>query len=282
LSAPLTETAAAKVNLTLRVLGRRPDGYHALESLVVFADLADALTLAPGATNSLAVRGPFAQAAGEGDGNLVLKAANAVPALAAGHFTLDKRIPVAAGIGGGSADAAAALRLIARANGIAADDPRLVAAARATGADVPVCLVPGAKIMRGAGEELTAVPGMPRLSAVLVNPRVAVPTRDVFTAFVPGDCSAGALGAPPHDPADLIGWLADYGNDLTRAAVANAPVIADVLAAIAAQPDCRLSRMSGSGATCFGLFGAMATAEAAAARLRAEKPGWWVSPVTLG
>ena len=190
--ASLVDAAFAKINLTLRVLGRRADGYHELESLVVFADVADSLTLVPDETLTLDVFGPFASASGKIDDNLVLKAFDAlqqrVEGLKVGRFTLDKKLPVAAGIGGGSADAAAALRLIARLNGIAIGDTRLAAAALATGADVPVCLEGKARIMRGVGEKLSPPLRLPPLPAVLVNPGVPLGTKDVFGKFtlVPG------------------------------------------------------------------------------------------------
>ncbi len=188
------EPAPAKVNLTLRVLGRRADGYHDIESLVVFAGVGDALTFTPGPALALAVRGPTARASGDVADNLVLKAARAlaerVEGLKLGRFALSKRLPVAAGLGGGSADAAAALRLLARANGMALDDPRLMQAARATGADVPVCLDPRPRLMRGIGDLLSDPLDLPRLPAVLVNPGVAVPTRDVFAALKPQTCPA--------------------------------------------------------------------------------------------
>ncbi len=181
------ELAPAKVNLTLRVIGRRADGYHDIESLVVFAALGDELAFAPGRTLKLSVSGPTARAAGGLADNLVLKAARAlaerVEGLKTGGFTLAKRLPVAAGLGGGSSDAAAALRLLARANRIALGDPRLHEAARATGADVPVCLDPRPRVMRGIGEILSAPLELPRLPAVLVNPGVAVPTKDVFAGL---------------------------------------------------------------------------------------------------
>ena len=179
--------APAKVNLTLHVIGRRADGYHDIESLVVFADVGDALTFTPGRTLALAVRGPTAPAAGDISDNLVLKAAHALAAridgIRLGRFVLSKRLPVAAGLGGGSADAAAALRLLARANRIALDDHRLMQAARATGADVPVCVDPRPRLMRGIGDILSEPLVLPRLPVVLVNPGVAVPTKDVFAAL---------------------------------------------------------------------------------------------------
>jgi 4-diphosphocytidyl-2-C-methyl-D-erythritol kinase len=192
----LTEFAPAKINLTLHVLGRRADGYHEIESLVAFADIGDRLTFVPGDTLELEVGGPSAEAAGEGEDNLVLKAARAlaegVDGLRTGRFVLDKQLPVAAGLGGGSSDAAAALRLLARHNNLPLNDPRLHAAARATGADVPVCLDPKARMMRGIGEILSGPIALPELPAVLVNPGVAVPTKDVFAALAAPALTAAA------------------------------------------------------------------------------------------
>ena len=186
-SGELAEFAPAKVNLTLHVLGRRADGYHEIESLVAFAGIGDRLTFRPGERLALAVSGPTGAAAGASDDNLVLKAARALAArvdgLRLGHFVLDKQLPVAAGLGGGSSDAAAALRLLAQVNGLSLDDERVRAAAQATGADVPVCLDPRARMMRGIGEILSDPMTLPELPAVLVNPGVAVPTRDVFAAL---------------------------------------------------------------------------------------------------
>ena len=281
MTAALSETAPAKINLTLRVLGRRADGYHALESVVVFADLADRLGLEPAQHLSLDVTGPFAKLCGPADDNLILKAARAA-ALPAGRFTLDKRIPVAAGLGGGSADAAAALRLIARHNGLAVDDTRILAAARATGADVPVCLRSCACVMRGLGDELSAPIALPKLAVLLVNPGVAVSTREIFAAFAPAGATGAPLGDVPRDGAAFFDWLAQHGNDLTRAAVGRAPVIAMVLEALADSPGCRLARMSGSGATCFGVFDSAAEAAAAARRVSKGKENWWICPATLG
>jgi 4-diphosphocytidyl-2-C-methyl-D-erythritol kinase len=284
----LVEGAPAKVNLTLRVIGRRADGYHDIESLVVFAQEGDRLSFALGDGLALAVRGPRAPSVGADADNLVLKAARAlatnVERLKLGSFVLDKHLPVAAGIGGGSADAAAALRLLARANGLAHDDPRLFAAARATGADVPVCLDPRPRLMRGIGDVLTAPLSLPPLPAVLVNPGVAVATKEVFAALglAPGQSRtvSDSTGVPTQHPA-LTKYLADHRNDLEPAAVSLQPVIADVLAALRTSPGCRLARMSGSGATCFGLFGA-ADAAAAARTLEAAHSGWWVRATLLG
>jgi 4-diphosphocytidyl-2-C-methyl-D-erythritol kinase len=286
------ERAPAKVNLTLRVLGRRPDGYHEIESLVVFAAVGDALAFTPGKTLDLAVRGPTAVVAGDIADNLVLKAVNALAErtgdLKVGRFVLSKRLPVAAGLGGGSTDAAAALRLLARHNRIAPDDARLMAAARAIGADVPVCLDPQPRLMRGIGELLSQPLALPGLPALLINPRVSVATRDVFTAL-----RAPPLGqlkpAPSADAAwagggtqQLIEFVARHRNDLEPPAIALHPAIAQALTALRALTGCRLARMSGSGASCFGLFDSNRAAAAAARALRAEHPQWWIRPTVLG
>ena len=283
------ERALAKVNLTLRVIGRRPDGYHDLESLVVFASVGDALTLAAGPRLLLTVRGPTAGLSGVLADNLVLKAANAlaerVGGLKSGRFLLSKRLPVAAGLGGGSADAAAALRLLARRNHLALDDGRLCEAARVTGADVPVCLDPRPRLMSGTGNLLSSPLELPRLPAVLVNPRVAVPTKGVFERLAAPRVIHVAKTSedyPPPDQAGLMGYLADRGNDLESPAIALQPVVAEVLEALRQLSGCCLARMSGSGATCFALFDSAKAAEAAARSLRERKPGWWVRSAMLG
>jgi 4-diphosphocytidyl-2-C-methyl-D-erythritol kinase len=286
------ERAPAKFNLTLRVLGRRPDGYHELESLVVFAAVGDALTFTPGKNLTLEVRGPTAAAAGDLGDNLVLKAARAlaerVEGLKVGSFSLSKRLPVAAGLGGGSTDAAAALRLLARHNRIAPDDARLMAAARATGADVPVCLDPRPRVMRGIGEVLSPPLALPDLPALLINPRVSVATKDVFAALnappVAGHKPSALLHAEwsGGDRRALIDFVARHGNDLESPAISLHPAIAQALAALLALRGCRLARMSGSGASCFGLFDSNRAAVAAARALRLEQPRWWIRPTRLG
>jgi 4-diphosphocytidyl-2-C-methyl-D-erythritol kinase len=285
------EAAPAKVNLTLRVIGRRPDGYHDIESLVVFASIGDALAFMPGSRLVLAVRGPTAAAAGDLGENLVLKAVRALAdrfeGVKLGRFVLSKRLPVAAGLGGGSADAAAALRLLARHNRIAADDTRLMAAARATGADVPVCLDPQPRLMRGIGEVLSPPLRLARLPAVLLNPGVSVPTKDVFAALRAPPLAETAAGAQhgldlPLARDDLIELVSRHPNDLEAAACSLHPVIAEAVAALGALEGCRLARMSGSGATCFGLFGSTRAAVAAARRLRAAQPNWWIRLTSLG
>lgn len=286
----LTDRAPAKVNLTLHVLGRRPaDGYHVLESLVAFAGTADRLTLRPGPSLTLSVSGPTAGPAGPDADNLVLRAARGlaarIPGLAVGAFHLIKRLPVAAGIGGGSSDAAAALRLLARLNGLPSDHPAVLEAARETGADVPVCLDPRGRMMRGAGEDVGAALGFAPLPALLINPGVPVPTAPVFKALglAVGQTLPGA--GHPVIPADasraaLLDLLAPARNDLEGPALTVAPVIGECLAALRGQ-DSRLARMSGSGATVFGLFADRHQAVAAARRLRAAHRDWWIAPTYL-
>jgi len=283
------EFAPAKVNLTLHVIGRRPDGYHEIESLVAFADVGDRVTFAPGRALELVTRGPTAAAAGPSGDNLVLKAARLlaerVTGLKAGRFTLDKRLPVAAGLGGGSSDAAAALRLLARHNRIALDDPRLYEAARLTGADVPVCLDPKARMMRGIGEILSAPLAFTKQPAVLVNPGVSVATKDVFAKLARHHPPSVSL-SPAREGRERahfdLSAISDARNDLEPPAVALQPIIADVLAALRASAQCRLARMSGSGATCFALYDSGRAAAAAARALRGQHPGWWVRATTLG
>jgi 4-diphosphocytidyl-2-C-methyl-D-erythritol kinase len=284
-SALLSEKAFAKINLTLRVPGRRADGYHELESLVAFAGLADTLTLEPGAADDLSISGPFAAKSGPVEDNLVLKSLGElrarVPGLKSGRFHLEKNLPVAAGIGGGSADAAAALRLLARVNGLGTHDPRLLAAAKAAGADVPVCIDPKPRIMRGIGEILSAPIGLQSVPAVLVNPGVALTTREVFGQFKGGH-GGPDLADVPGEPGALIALLKRHGNDLTAAAIACAPVVGEVLAVLRGVAGSMLARMSGSGATCFALFGSGEDAAIAAQRLADEHGDWWVQATTIG
>ncbi len=296
--------APAKINLTLRIFGRRADGFHELESLVAFAPFGDRLTLWPDGSLDLKASGPMAAGAGPLADNLVLRAARAVAerieGLTLGRFVLFKRLPSGAGLGGGSADAAAALRLIAKANGLSLDDRRIYEAARATGADIPVCLDPRPRAMRGIGEILSAPMVLPKLGIVIVHPGVALPTGPVFKALglAPGEQLMGR--SPPPAMAypstfvqaeeggqaakrdALLAWLASEGNDLESAAISIAPQIADVLRAVAGLAGCRLARMSGSGSACFGLFESGRAAAAAARRLAAARPSWWVRAGLLG
>ncbi len=285
MNAPLLEKAPAKINLSLRVLGRRADGYHEIESLVAFADIADILRLQVDDADRLEITGPFASKSGLAADNLVVKALGAlrgrIDGLKAGRFLLEKNLPVAAGIGGGSADAAAAFRLLARSNNIALTDPRLMTAARSVGADVPVCLDPHSRIMRGIGEVLSEPLDLPRLPAVLVNPGVALATRDVFGNFATQKGGRGLVDVPARFDS-LIEFLGQHKNDLTDAAVACVPAIGEVLDRLRASPGNRLVRMSGSGPTCFALFSSSDEAAAAAKRLHSEHENWWVCATTIG
>jgi 4-diphosphocytidyl-2-C-methyl-D-erythritol kinase len=289
LPVPLAENAPAKVNLTLRVLARRADGYHELDSLVVFADCGDRLTFAPGAALALTLSGATAAQAGADADNLVLKAARAlaarIPSVTLGAFQLEKNLPVAAGLGGGSSDGAAAIRLIVRANGLAPNNPHLYEAARATGADVPVCLNPRPRIMRGIGEKLSEPLTLPPLPAVLINPGVALATKDVFAGWKPGAEAPVPLDlaaiAKLESCEQLLRVLQAQPNDLEAPAIALQPVIEVVLTALRGFAGCQLARMSGSGTTCFGLFSSAAEAEVAAKILLVKNPNWWVQACSL-
>lgn len=291
MTAPLVERAPAKVNLTLSVLGSRGDGLHELESLVVFAQVADQLTFWPGGPLKLDVSGPFAEVCGAAAANLVLRAADALAdefdGLALGRFGLMKMLPVAAGLGGGSADAAAALRLLARAYDLAFDDARILSAARLTGADVPVCLDPRTRLMYGAGELLSTPLRLPSLAAVLVNPGMPLPTGDVFAAFdrqAANSRRAGSSGSHsriPREQGELIEFLRGCGNDLEPAAISLQPAVGELLAELRASAGCLLARMSGSGATCFGLYQSYAAAEAAS-RALSNRNSRWVRATMLG
>jgi len=271
-----TTPAPAKVNLYLRVTGRRPDGYHTLDSLAAFAAAADLVTAEPSDALTLRITGPEAGALAEEPDNLVLRAARALAAAcsprAGAALTLEKHLPVASGIGGGSADAAAALRVLNTLWGAGLDEAALRAVAAPLGADIPVCVAGRPMRMTCIGEVLTEPPALPPFALLLVNPRVALPTPEVFRARR-GHFSPPAT-FPRHfaDAAALAAWLRPLGNDLQDAAVSLRPGIAEVLSAIAARPGCLLARMSGSGATCFGIFATPAEAHRAAAALPAA---WW-------
>lgn len=285
-----TERAPAKINLTLHVVGRRADGWHMLESLVAFSRSGDEVSLAEGEPLALSVEGPTAVASGALDDNLVLRAARYFAERYAGAklgcFHLVKRLPVAAGIGGGSSDAAAALRLLARANGISIEDPGVIDAARKTGADVPVCLVGRARMMRGVGEELGPVLELPPLIGLIVNPGEPLQTKSVFASMniAPGEQTRfgghPALTAGMQADA-LISALLKGRNDMEAAACRLAPIIGDVLAILSAAPGCRLARMSGSGATCFALFKDCRTAARAKKAILRAHPAWWVKSCVL-
>jgi 4-diphosphocytidyl-2-C-methyl-D-erythritol kinase len=290
----LIEEGRAKVNLTLRVVGRRTDGYHDIESVVAFADCADRLTLTPGSELTLQMSGPLAEACGATSDNLVLKAArllgHRVPDMKVGSFTLDKVLPVAAGIGGGSADAAAALRLLAQLNGLSLDDERLLEVALATGADVPVCLASRACDMTGVGETLMPL-SLPIMPCVMANPCAPVATKDVFTALGLryGELLVGATDifrgtAWPEAGASVEDWveiLADGTNDLEAPATRIQPVIGEVIAALNSTNGAWLARMSGSGATCFAIYENTADAGRAAEKIRRDHHDWWIHAGTL-
>ncbi len=282
---PVAEVAWAKINLTLQVTGRRPDGYHELTSLVVFAEVGDALRLAVADDLSLTIEGRFAPALQGAADNLVLRAAEALrrrAGIRAGAaMILTKNLPVASGIGGGSADAAAALRGLMRLWGVSLPQADLAALALTLGADVPVCLRGAAMVMSGIGERLTPIPALPPLWLLLVNPGVPVSTAAVFGALEGRFSTLAEPQLPPLGLAPLIDWLAARPNDLEAPARRLAPAVDQVLAALARQPACLLARMSGSGATCFGLFEKEADAQQAAAEIARQNATWWVAPALL-
>jgi 4-diphosphocytidyl-2-C-methyl-D-erythritol kinase len=286
--------APAKINLTLLVTGKRADGYHLLDSLVVFAAAHDRLSVAPADDLTLEITGPFATALQpiaplpplrerEGEGsppghrhqppNLVLRAARALATAsnfrAGARIRLQKNLPVASGIGGGSSDAAAALRLLSRLWGVAI--PGGLAAT--LGADVPVCLDPTPRRMAGIGEVLTAAPRLPDCGIALINPGLALSTKAVFEARETWFSMPASLPAAWPDTAAMAADLANWGNDLEAPALKLCPAVGTVLEALRATEGCRIARMSGSGATCFALFDTPALAEAAASQ--AARPGWW-------
>ncbi|MEK0084714.1 4-(cytidine 5'-diphospho)-2-C-methyl-D-erythritol kinase [Benzoatithermus flavus] len=277
----LRERAPAKLNLDLLVTGRRPDGYHELDSLVVFADPADELRFAPAPLLQLEVAGPFAAELPTGEANIVLRAARLLAERTGvegnARIGLVKRLPVAAGIGGGSADAAATLRGLRRLWNLSLDDRTLAALGLALGADVPVCLAGTPSRMRGIGERLEPLPNLPALDLVLVNPRRPLATAAVFGALrLERPSERDEPSALPRTPEALVERLAGTRNDLEAPARTLLPAIGEVLAALVSDPACRLARMSGSGPTCFGIFPDAAAARTAAARLAAARPDWWV------
>jgi len=267
------ERAPAKVNLFLHVTGRRADGYHLLDSLAVFADVHDRVEARHADTLSLTIDGPFGQALTAEPDNLVLRAARALAeatgARPAAALRLTKHLPVASGIGGGSADAAATLRALARLWGI--EIPATLAAS--LGADVPVCMASRACRMQGIGEILLPAPALPPCGLVLVNPGVAVSTQAVFRARAGGFSPRANLPDAWPNLTDMAADLACLDNDLQAPAESLCPAITEVLAALRAQPLCLLARMSGSGATCFALTETPTQAEQTALAL--ARPGWW-------
>ncbi|MCR6673521.1 4-(cytidine 5'-diphospho)-2-C-methyl-D-erythritol kinase [Devosia ginsengisoli] len=285
---PLLQRAPAKVNLALHVTRRREDGYHDLESLVVFADVADELEAVPASADALTIGGPFAGALGVGETNLVSRAVAAFrarwpDAVATGlALHLTKNLPVAAGIGGGSADAAAALRLMAGLSNRPIILAELADMAAGLGADVPACLVSTPLVARGVGEVLAPLPEFPACHIVLVNPMVPLATADVFRRLRAHDnYPLPELPTPLTRPAQLGIWLAETRNDLQPPAVKLVPVIGDIVVQLAETQGCMLARMSGSGATVFGLFGSSGQAHQAAQVMRAAHPDHWVAAAPL-
>lgn len=268
--------APAKINLTLHVTGQRSDGYHTLDSLVMFADVGDTVSVRRADSTSLILTGPMATGVPAGEDNLALRAARLMGVQA--EVTLEKNLPLAAGIGGGSSDAAATLRALSQLSGAAM--PRDVLA---LGADASVCIVGhGAARMCGIGDAVSNAPDLPVLYAVLVNPMKPVPTADVFKRLkksdnppMPDDLPSGV------DAAELIAWLSEMRNDLQNPAIDAEPMIAQVFATLEVTPGCLLTRMSGSGGTCFGLYADAETAASAAGRLQESHPGWWVRATRL-
>lgn len=271
--------APAKINLTLHVTGQRADGYHLIDSLVVFAEVGDRLRIAPGDAFSMTVGGPEANAVPRGGDNLILQVARLFDGLQGAGFDLIKDLPVSSGIGGGSADAAATYR------GLSAILESVDRAAEllALGADIPMCLHSVAARVGGIGEEVDPLPELPALHAVLVNPRRAVSTPSVFKALVQKSHPPMPKTLPTFKNAqNLVAWLAEQRNDLEGPAMSLEPSIAEVKTVLASQQNCLLARMSGSGATCFGVFPDQESAERAALAMAQTHPDWWVKAARLG
>jgi 4-diphosphocytidyl-2-C-methyl-D-erythritol kinase len=286
----ISEIARAKINLTLTVLGRRADGYHEIESLVTFADIGDRVTLFPGTDGPVTTTGPFA---GDITGHNLLDKALAQlrgmgPGLHLGAVELEKNLPVAAGLGGGSADTAALLRAVRRANPERASIIAWHQVASRLGADVPVCLAGRSALIRGIGdrvEPLEASREPPSMAAVLVNPRLPLATAQVYQALAAPTLSTDRPRPVPirpfQDLESLVGCMRKHGNDLEGPATRLLPLIADIKSALSALPGCRIAALSGSGPTCFGIFADRTEAIRGAAMLAAAKPGYWVVPTLL-
>jgi 4-diphosphocytidyl-2-C-methyl-D-erythritol kinase len=287
----LTAFAPAKVNLYLHVGAPEGDGYHPLSSLMVFADVGDVVSIQPAEAPGFEVTGPFAAPLEGQDDNLVVRAAQALLAHVGGpqppfRLILDKQLPVAAGLGGGSSDAGAALRLLRQALGLTVQDEILTAIAGRIGADGPACLWARAAIGEGRGDRLFAAPVLPGLDAVLVNPGVPSSTAAVYRAYDAAGCPGGPerpwLPEAFEDAVEVAAVLAGCRNDLEAPAVALTPVIGEVLETLRGEPETLLARMSGSGATCFALCAGDIEAEGLAERLQSMRPGWWVKRCRLG
>jgi 4-diphosphocytidyl-2-C-methyl-D-erythritol kinase len=277
ISPKVQRIARAKVNLALHVVGRRADGYHLLDSLVAFADFGDVVTVEPAPSLSLSITGPMAAGLSAGSDNLVLKAAQMLGSPLGAAITLEKRLPIASGIGGGSADAAATMQALGALWGCALPDAGQVLA---LGADVPVCLAGQSCRMAGIGDQISPI-ALPPAHLVLVNPGVGLSTAAVFGALLCRDNPPLPPAAPMPDAVALAAYLGHCRNDLEAPALSLVPQIGAVLAALQGQKGCLLARMSGSGATCFGLFASASAAVAAATALRAQSGAWWVQATTM-
>lgn len=265
--------APAKINLTLHVTGRRADGYHLLDSLVVFADIGDHLHLRPARELRLTVSGPMADGVPLDDSNLALRAARAAGVMDVA-ISLEKNLPAAAGIGGGSSDAAAVLRALNEGWGVTVRDLAVL------GSDLPVCMAARTARMSGVGDIVTPVHGIPPLPAVLINPRIAIPTPTVFAALARRDGTPMDSIPAFSDVESCAMWLSEQRNDLEFPALGIAPVIGDCLDMLAAQ-NALIARMSGTGATCFGVFATRAAAARTADALKAQQPAWWIRQTVL-
>lgn len=283
--------APAKLNLFLHVGAPGEGGYHPICSLMAFADIGDRVSTFDAEVLSLAVTGPFAKDLASGDDNLVVRAAHALIAeakrpVAPVGLSLEKRLPVASGLGGGSSDAGAALRLLRETFGLSVDNARLEALAASLGSDGAACLWGVPVVAEGRGERLSSAPGLPPLDAVLVNPRVAVSTAEVYRRFDAvgrfGDVTAPLAPDAFEDAVDLAAWLVGQRNDLEAAAIAVAPAVGTVLETLAGEPETLLARVSGSGGTCFALCASDIEAESLAERLEAMSPSWWIRRCRLG
>lgn len=284
-AAAISRFAWAKVNLFLEVTGRRADGYHEIDSLIVFAGIGDRLDFRPADNLEIEASGPFASALPPPQDNLVFRAARSLAAQAGlpahAHITLDKQLPAAAGIGGGSADAAAALEGLAALWHVRPEAEDLAAMAQALGADVPVCLYGRPALVSGVGEVIERAPALPPAWLLLVNPGVPLSTRDIFAARSGDFSPRRACDATAGTAAELAALLASRRNDLESPARGLAPQVGQVLDRLACAPEALFARMSGSGATCFALFAGPREAKAAAAAIAAERPDWWVAAAPL-
>lgn len=277
--------ALAKINLYLHVTGKRDDGYHLLDSLMAFAGFGDDITVSPGNDLSLTIDGPFCAGLPRGPDNLVMKAALGLQRLCnvttGAQIHLTKNLPPASGIGGGSADAAATLRALMALWQLSPNDKPLYDLALSLGADVPICLKGQASFVSGIGEDIRKAPALPPCWLVLINPNVEVPTPAVFKARANDFTPANPFDAAAQDAAQLADLLNDRHNDLMAPAIKLAPVIQDCLQALSDADGCLMSRMSGSGATCFGLFADEESATKAMELIKNDRSGWWVMAAAL-